>query len=173
MTHYTSEYEHLIAGTAEGAALEGYMVALGNAVSALLRLVPRSERIEVIFETQSDYASRRDGFFEHMASVPEFVTFDGKPIFAKWSSVPKSVLVEAFDCLAYAFLQKFIDRHSYKARITKPFLKTQRFELGKLPTRQIIDLIEHTSAKVGGFKVVDAQRRRRIKKQLKANPPRP
>jgi hypothetical protein len=167
------EYRHLIKGTAESAALEGYMVALGNAVGALMRLVPRNERIEVVFETQSDYESRRDAFFEHMASVPEFITLGGKPIFAKWGSIPKGVLTEAADCLTYAFLQKCIDRNSYKAAITRPFLKSQRFELGKLPSYQMIEFIEDSSAKAGGFKRVDAERRRWVRRQLKANPPLP
>jgi hypothetical protein len=168
------DYEHLVANSAEAIALDGYMLALENCVESLLRILPKNERVELIFERQTDFASRRESLLSYLQDVPNYRTSRGAPMIAKWSSIPKGTLIEASDCLAYAYVQKCADPHSGKALLTQPFLKAQRYELGHLSKAKIEYLIEFARARSGGKPpLIDKQRKRELRAELKKHPVRP
>jgi hypothetical protein len=58
-----------------------------------------------------------------MASEAEqWKTADGFPKLAKWSSIPKSMILEPSDYAAYSLLQQLIDMRSRRAKLCAPIL---------------------------------------------------
>lgn len=120
----TSDYRHLIRGTATDLVLAGYPVALISMVDAILNSdLPRLDRIEFIFEVQKEFAVERERAFAFVRNMPEHNAHHGKSRIAKTSSMEKSILLEASDYLAYAVLYQLLDPNSQQANLASPILR--------------------------------------------------
>jgi hypothetical protein len=124
-----SDYRDLVAGTMVELNNAGYLTALRILVVNVINNLPVGERLEVICEAQPTYAARREILFSLLNSMPEFQDRHGFPKLAKWSSVPKSTLLEASDYACYALLQRLRDAASRRAVLCSPIL-SGRYYIG-------------------------------------------
>ena len=123
------DYRDLMAGTIVELANEGYITALRTLVVCLMKLLPAGQRIEVICEDQNAFAARREHTFLTLAALPEYHNRHGLSKLAKWSSIPKTSLLEPCDYAAYALLQRLKDPASRKAKLCAPILKCRTLGL--------------------------------------------
>ncbi len=97
-----SEYENKIPAFKTKAFAKGYFVTLVGLAAAVLDAIPKNERVEFVFEEQKEFAAVREHALGLMAKSPTLQRKQGNSALAKWSSVPKSSLLEPSDYLAYA-----------------------------------------------------------------------
>jgi hypothetical protein len=109
---------------------EGYFVALMGVASSILLALPKGERVEFIFESQIRYAAVREHALEIMSKNKAIRGRRGRSALAKWGSIPKSILLEPADYLAYAILQILIDKDSLKSRLCSPILNANPKPIG-------------------------------------------
>ena len=166
----TSDYQHLIKDTVAELVLKGYSVALTAMVGAILESnLPKSERIEFIFETQVEFAIMREQAFAFWRQLPVYKCPNGKSRISKLSSMDKSILLEASDYLAYAVLQQLIDPSSEKSEITSPILEPFKSKIphGHLSKEQAEYLINYAANETGGLTPMDKHRKAYLKERLK------
>jgi hypothetical protein len=119
----------------------GYFVALYCAVLAVLDYLPKGERVELIFEEQVDYAAVRE-FALHDIAKKKSLRKAKKTALAKWSSIPKSSLLEPADYLAYALMQTLVDPHSLRSKLCSPILNRGKKRIGgKLSKHEVNKLL--------------------------------
>lgn len=115
----------------------GYYVALSAAVIGLLETIPSGERVELIFEQQVQYAAVREAAL-YALSIQPYYRSNGQTSLAKWSSAPKSILLEPSDYLAYAIMQALVDKQSIRSRLCSPILKHGKKRIGgKLSEKEV------------------------------------
>jgi hypothetical protein len=107
----------------------GYFVALAAATMGLLANVPDGERVELIFEQQTEYAAVREAVLEVISKLPDYKKKKRRTL-AKWGSIPKSILLEPADYLAYAIMQTLVDKHSVRAKLCAPILDQGKKRIG-------------------------------------------
>jgi hypothetical protein len=117
-------YKPSIAGTVMEVSSAGYIYAFQIAILSALRHVPEGQRLEVICEHQAEYNARRDNVSYSCTLLPECKNKNGKPKLAKWSSIPKSTILEPSDYAAFALLQWLRNSESNKVRLCEPILDT-------------------------------------------------
>lgn len=116
------DYKELAHGTLSEVVLSGYMVALSAVLSLLMVTLDPSERIELIFETQVEYAGMRELLLQFAQLEPEWQTPNGQLRISKWSSNQKSMILEPSDYAAHSLLQRLRDASGWKSRIFAPIL---------------------------------------------------
>ena len=112
-----------------GPVSNGYFVTLVGAVSAIPETLPPSERVELIFEQQTEYAFVREYALKVISKLPQYRK-KGKRLIAKSSTIPKSILLEPSDYLAYALMQTLVDPYSRRAQLCSPILKQGKRRIG-------------------------------------------
>ena len=115
-------YKPAIAGTVMEVGSAGYIYAYQIAILSALRCVPEGQRLEVICEHQEEFNARRDAVSFTCTLLPECKNKNGKPKLAKWSSIPKSTIIEPSDYAAFALLHRLRDPKSKKAQLCSPIL---------------------------------------------------
>lgn len=117
-----SDYTDLTNDTNAQIAMDGYPLALWTAIPAILRFIPPTDRLKLVFEQQIEHAAMREIVLSQIAAQTQYRTTTGSLTLAGWESLPASTLFEPADYLCYAVLQNHIDKQSQKARLTRPIL---------------------------------------------------
>ncbi len=124
-----ADYEDLIQGTPAEKLLKGYIACIYPLVINVLRVIPKNERLEIVFEEQKEYELYTKCALSALVSIrhirPDwFLTEDGLPKLAKWSFVPKgsTMLTEPADCFVYALRHLYQDKNSKQTQWCKPIL---------------------------------------------------
>jgi hypothetical protein len=117
-----SEYEDKIPKFKTKAFAKGYFVTLVGLAASVLHAIPKNERVEFVFEEQREFAAVREHALGIIATSPVLRRKQGNSALAKWSSVPKSSLLEPSDYLAYAVMQNLVDPKSIRSRLCLPIL---------------------------------------------------
>ena len=99
---------------------KGYFVTLVGVATSVLSVLPKGERVEFVFEEQREFAAVREHALGIIARNPLLRAKDGKSALAKWSSAPKSSLVEPSDYLSYALMHGLVDPNSNRTRLCSP-----------------------------------------------------
>jgi hypothetical protein len=122
-----SDYEDLVDGSIHEKELKGYIACLFPLLIQVLRVVPDTERLEVVLEDQKQYKSAADQMLSTLASTRHdfFCTKDGRPKIAKWGWVPKgsTIMTDPADYLAFALRELWIDKNSKKTKWCNSILK--------------------------------------------------
>ena len=134
-------YKSLVGGKIIEVNATGYLFAYQKALISAMRSVPKGQRLEVICEQQHIYAVRKDNMNSAAAMIPRYIDKHGKSVLAKWSSIPKSTILEPSDYAAFALLQRLIDPKSKKAIFCTPILTTKRMR-GSLPGPRDREILE-------------------------------
>jgi hypothetical protein len=121
-----SDYSDLVKNTGLELVAEGYLTSLFFAVAGAIKRTPDTERIEVICEQQVEYAALREAMFRMASRFPEWQTPEGNSRLAKWSSIPKSMILEPSDYAAYAILQMLRNPTSLRSKACSPILRNPR-----------------------------------------------
>jgi len=125
------DYEDLLVGTEDEKLLRGYIACLFPLLIQILRGTPRSQRIELVFEEQRQYAPFVEmalSMFAATSCIPGAAewksTPDGKPRLAKWSFVPKgsTIMTDPADYLAFALREAWTNKNSKKTQWCQPML---------------------------------------------------
>ena len=161
-----SDYRDLMTGTVVELSNEGYITALRMLVVCLMKSLPAGQRMEVICEAQNAFAARREHTFLTLAALPEYQDRNGFSRLAKWSSVPKTSLLEPCDYAAYALLQHLKDPESRKATLCAPILKcnTLGLPVSRADVRELMTTMR--SAVPHAFDQIDPDEKRRFHKLL-------
>jgi hypothetical protein len=122
-----SDYSDLISGGVEEVLLNGYVTALYPLLIQCLRLIPKNERLELVFEQQDRYAPFANAMLGAISRmrIPEvLLTDEGLPKLASWRWVPKesTMLLQPADYLAYTTTQVYRDSHSERAQMCMPII---------------------------------------------------
>jgi hypothetical protein len=143
-----SDYEDLVSGTPAAKLLKGYLACLFPLILQTLRVVPNTERLEVVFEEQREYEPFAQIVLSQLA-VPDHPwkrTLDGLPKLAKWAFVPKgtTIMTDPADYFAFALREVWTDKTSKKSEWCQPILKSDE-GIGKILRRQEVrDIISTT-----------------------------
>jgi hypothetical protein len=113
----------------------GYYVSLAAAIVATMGNLPKGERIKFVFETQVVFARIREAAIHYISRMPEYRGRKNRKIIAGSESIPKCILLEPSDYLAYALLQTLIDKKSEKAQLCSPILKQGKKRIGGILSR--------------------------------------
>jgi hypothetical protein len=135
-----SDYIHLVDDYAEKDLAAGYLIAIFAAITPMLLTLPKGERVEVIFEEQRRYAEVRE-FGLGVISKNRNHRTKGKRQLVKWSSIPKSSLLEPSDFLAYALLQAFVNPNSTRSRLCSPILNTGKKRVGGRASKEQVGML--------------------------------
>ena len=156
------DYEDLVSGQREEKTMKGYIAVLIPMVLNTLRVIPPTERIELVFDQQDEYEPFANLALQWLATPdhPWRRTVDGKPKLAKWSFVPKgsTILTDPADYLAFALRAVRINEKSKKTQWCMPILRAgEGSGYGKVFTRaqirkQIMD--SYTMALIGRIEFV-------------------
>jgi hypothetical protein len=121
---------------------KGYFITLVGLTASVLLTIPKGERVEFIFEEQKEFAAVREHALGLMAKKPILCGKRGKSALAKWSSVPKSSLLEPSDYLAYAVMQNLVDANSNRSRLCLPILAGKPIggQMGKDAVSKILEM---------------------------------
>ncbi len=121
---------------------KGYFITLVGLTASVLLTIPKGDRIEFIFEEQTEFAAVREHALSLMANKPILCGKRGKSALAKWSSVPRSSLLEQSDYLAYAVMQNLVDANSNKSRLCLPILAGKAIggRMGKDAVSKILEM---------------------------------
>jgi hypothetical protein len=144
-----SDYIHLVEHYQEKKLTDGYLVSIFAALTPLLLELPKGERVEVLFEEQRKYAEVREWALGVISRTHSRV--DGKRRLVKWSSVPKSSLLEPCDYLAYALMQSFVNPDSTRSRLCSPILNMGKKRIGGRASKDQVGMLlrfKKTSASV-------------------------
>jgi hypothetical protein len=123
---------------------KGYFIALMGVTVSVLMEIPRGQRVEFIFEEQSEFAAVREHALSIMAKNPVLRGRRGKSKLAKWSSTPKSSLLEPADYLAYAIMQCLVDPDSDRSRLCRPIFGNKKVKMigGRMGKEQVAKILE-------------------------------
>ena len=145
-----ADYEDLVSGTPEMKALKGWLACLTPLVMQTLRGIPEDERLELVFEEQSEYAPYAELALRCFCILdkPWKRTKDGRAKLAKWSFVPKgsTLMSDPADYFAYALRELWTDPTSKRTDWCKPILNSNNKEgYGKILYRpEIRKIIRNT-----------------------------
>jgi hypothetical protein len=126
-----SDYADLVAGSSDKRIYTGYYACVNVMVMAILRGMPRGERIEFVFERQRQYASAVDlvmSILTDPATAPNFCfTPTGRTKIAKCEFVPKgsTLMTDPADYLAFALRELHANPNSMKSKWCAPILEGQ------------------------------------------------
>ena len=127
-----ADYEDLVSGTPEMKALKGWLACLTPLVMQTLRGIPEDERLELVFEEQSEYAPYAELALRCFCILdkPWKRTKDGRVKLAKWSFVPKgsTLMSDPADYFAYALRELWTDPTSKRTDWCKPILNSNNKE---------------------------------------------
>ncbi len=122
-----SDYKDLIPpqATKEGKIFAAWVLCMTALIVRALEAIPTDERLEIVYEEQSEYACYASVVCSIIGQMPEFASDDGMPklIGCRPISKKSTQLTQAADYLAYALLQEKNDPTSAKAKITTPILE--------------------------------------------------
>jgi hypothetical protein len=137
-----SEYIDELPDFKTKAFTKGYFITLVGLAASVLMTIPKGERVEFIFEEQEEFATVREHVLGIMAKNPILCGKRGKSALAKWSSVPKSSLLEPSDYLAYAVMQNLVDANSNRSHLCLPILvgKPIGGQMGKDQVSKILEM---------------------------------
>jgi hypothetical protein len=138
-----SDYADLIPGPHAKKVLNSYTCAvLSVGVSLLLCGLPDGQRFELVFEQQDIYMNHANIALATLLNDPNphMRTKGGDSKLAAWSFAPSAstILLDQVDYLCYAFLQRYRDADSRKARWCAPILDSATETIGRLMTRDEI-----------------------------------
>jgi hypothetical protein len=141
-----SDYEDLLRGTPAKRLLKGYVACIYPLVVNILRSLPDTERLTIVFEQQHEYQPFAECALAAIVSLRNqkpnwFLTRDGLPKLASWAFVPKNstTLTQPADYFVYALRQLYHDRHSKKTEWCKPILTSGNGQgIGAVMTRKLI-----------------------------------
>jgi hypothetical protein len=137
-----SDYWDLVSGTLHERNAKSWCTALYPLVIEALLFIPASDRVEFIFEQQTEYQPYADRVFGAVlkSSDERFKTNAGLPKLARWGFVPKesTILTQPADYLAFALAHFYKDPASLKSKLTRPILDSvaDLKEVGHLMTRE-------------------------------------
>jgi hypothetical protein len=126
-------YKPAIAGTVMEVASAGYIFAFQIALLSALWKTPKGQRLEVVCEHQLEFNARRDNVCIACSMMPAHQNLSGTSKLAKWSSVPKSTILEPSDFLAFAILKKLTESNGIKAKLCEPIFDN-KLHHGKIMT---------------------------------------
>ena len=114
-------YSDLVAGTLAEKLTKGYYIAVIAIADAILKNIPKDERVKFVFEQQVEYEKNAQMIFaasQHKTSI-------GESQISGVEYIPKdsSLLTQPADYLAFALLQGFRDRSSKKYKWCEPIQK--------------------------------------------------
>jgi hypothetical protein len=161
-----SDYEDLLRGTPAKRLLKGYVACIYPLVVNILRSLPDTERLTIVFEQQHEYQPFAECALAAIVSLrnqkPDwFLTRDGLPKLASWAFVPKNstTLTQPADYFVYALRQLYHDRHSKKTEWCRPILKSGNGQgIGAVMTRK---QIRQTIVELP-YRAIEAEALRRI-----------
>jgi len=141
-----SDYEDLLRGTPAKRLLKGYVACIYPLVVNILRSLPATERLTIVFEQQHEYQPFAECALAAIVSLrnrrPDwFLTRDGLPKLANWAFVPKdsTTHTQPADYFVYALRQLYHDRRSKKTEWCKPILDSGKGQgIGAVMTREQI-----------------------------------
>jgi hypothetical protein len=138
-----ADYEDLVSGTPEMKVLKAWLACLPALVMQTLRGIPEDERLELVFEEQSEYAPYADLALRYFCILdkPWKRTKDGRPKLAKWGFVRKgsTIMSDPADYFAYALREAYMDKTSKRTEWCKPILGSNNGEgYGTVLSRQKI-----------------------------------
>ncbi|MDR3413541.1 MAG: hypothetical protein P4L87_21730 [Formivibrio sp.] len=120
----------------DGVLSNGYFVTLVALTQAMLKSLPKGERLKLVVETQVEYAQAREAAISVLQKEPEY-RYRGRPMLTGCESSQKCTLLEPSDYLAYAILQWLIDKDSIRARNCAPILRGEKRLGGMLSAREV------------------------------------
>jgi len=145
-TVHVASYSSLVSGKIIEVGSEGYLFAFQIALLAALKDVPKGQRLEVICESQKQFANRKDNICATCAEMPEYKDKHGMSKLAKWSSMSKSSILEPADFAAFAMLSRLLKPNSKKALLCSPILENKLIRGASLSGDQaqaiLIDLMK-------------------------------
>lgn len=125
-----NDYRELLTGTKQERTLSGYVLGCMAVAAIALSSLPPGERLEIVMERQDRYGWLADValqvIFDYKGDK-SLLLADGTPKLANWRFVSKdqTVLTEAADYLAYAYLQVSRDSKSIRSQWCAPILDAQ------------------------------------------------
>jgi len=163
----SSDLRKLVKGTIAAISLNGYCVALAALLEAILDSdIPTRDRIEFLFEQKSGVEVEVSRAFYDMENSPRLLAHHGKSRIAKHSFIPKSLILEPSDYLAYACLQQLSDKDSAKAKLTSPILEAYPIVEGKELSLEGAQALM-SAAFPKGVPLMDAAKKNYLKDRLK------
>jgi len=161
-----SDYDDLLRGTPAKRLLKGYVACIYPLVVNILRSLPDTERLTIVFEQQHEYQPFAECALAAIVSLrnqkPDwFLTRDGLPKLASWAFVSKNstTLTQPADYFVYALRQLYHDRHSKKTEWCRPILKSGNGQgIGAVMTRK---QIRQTIVELP-YRAIEAEALRRI-----------
>jgi hypothetical protein len=125
-----SDYADLVDKAKYQKHLQGYYVCAKSLALQVIRAIPPTERIELVFENQTEYSEGVGMAMQALRDVSladniaDCLTESGVQKLAKWGFVPKhsTILTEPADYLSYALVQNLNNAHSLRAQWCKPVL---------------------------------------------------
>jgi hypothetical protein len=168
----TSDYFPGIKGTTAELVLKGYMASLLAMVDCMMESdLRKTDRIEFLFEEKFEFATARAQLFEDLYRMPEYKIGDsGRSRIAKFSTLPKSTILEPSDYLSHAVWQSLVDPESQQARLTAPILESfDHIDSKTIAKEQIEGLMGVSLLSQGrtSFPAMDRYRKAFIKVKLK------
>jgi hypothetical protein len=129
-----SDFADLPANMAEAFTTQGYLVSLYPIIIEVLRVTPKTERIDWIFEEQVQYEMEARNIFRVLGQM-----VDGGNRIGDISYVSKEAtcLTQPADFLAFAVLQQLRDPNSTKAHWCRPIFGDKPF-IGSIVDRETI-----------------------------------
>jgi hypothetical protein len=114
---------------------KGYCLAVMVVIDSILKNIPKTETVKLVFEAQERYEIRARMLFD---ANKKAVTSSGVQKLSGIEFIPKdsSVLTQPADFLAFAMLQGYRDQGSKKFQWCKPILNNSRPAFGMLPDAQ-------------------------------------
>lgn len=158
----------LVKGTIAAISLNGYSVALAGLIEVSLESdIPKRDRIEFLFEQKSGVEVEVSRAFYEMECSPALKTHHGKSRIEKHSFIPKSLILEPSDYLAYACLQQLINNDSEKAALTSPILEaySRPIDGKQLSLEQAQALLNHSFP--NGVPLMDTVKKKYLKDRFK------
>lgn len=129
-----------------GPISNGYFVTCVGVAVVTLASLPKGERVELLFEQQLEHAMAREYALYTIGKDPRFRT-KHRSALAKSGSIPKSVLLEPSDYLAYAIMQTLVDPESLRARLCAPILRQGKKRIGgRLTEKEVRRILKFKSA---------------------------
>jgi len=121
---------------------KGYFVTLVGVAASVLDALPSGERVEFVFEQQREFAAVREHALSIISQNPVLRRNGGESALAKWSSIPKSSLLEPADYLAYALMQALVDPTSNRTRLCSPIFAGKHIggQMGKEAVAKVLEM---------------------------------